>query len=144
MLARRLFLAAVLTGALALAACGGDNQSKGADKTTPPTVATTTSGATQMTEAPANLQTAFTITAKNVAFTPTKIDVPANQQLTVTFDNEDAGVAHNLHFKTPDDNKTDVKQGVDKETLTFTVAKAGTVDYMCDVHPTMKGELTVH
>lgn len=144
MLARRFVLVAVLTGTLAFAACGGDSQTKGADRTTVPSVATTAAGGTQMTEAPANLQTTVTITAKNVAFTPTKIEVPANQQLSVTFDNEDAGVAHNLHIKVPDEQKTDVKQGVDKETLTFTVTKAGKYEFMCDVHPTMKGDFIVH
>jgi plastocyanin len=142
---RRLLLVVLASGALLLAACGGDDQATGADRTTAPapTVATTTVRSTAETMAPEPMKTAFTITAKNVAFKPTKINAPAGQELTVTFDNQDNGVAHNLHFKTPDEVKTDVASGVDKETLKFTVSKAGTYDYVCDVHPAMKGELKV-
>ena len=143
MLARRVFLAAVAAGALVLAACGGDNQSKGADRTTVPPV-NSTQASDQMTAAPPNLQSTFTITAKNVAFSPTKIDAPANQELTVTFDNQDAGVAHNLHIKVPEEQKTDVKQGANQDTLKFTVTKPGKYEFMCDVHPTMKGQIVVH
>jgi plastocyanin len=127
---------------LLLAACGGDDQATGADRTTAPTVATT-KASTGETTPPPPMQTQFTITAKNVAFKPTKISAPVGQELEVTFDNQDNGVAHNLHFKTPDEVKTDVKSGVDKETLKFTVSKGGTYDYVCDVHPAMKGELKV-
>jgi plastocyanin len=148
LLARRALLATVAVGALVLAGCGGDDQATGADRTTRPSVATTTvsaNGGTKPTRPPepSPTETHFTITAKNVAFTPTKLRAPVNQELEITFDNEDAGVAHNIHFKTPNDDKTDVKQGVEKDTLKFTVAKKGTYDFLCDVHPTMKGELKV-
>jgi plastocyanin len=141
--ARRALFVAMALGALLLSACGGDDQAKGTDRTTAPTVATTNVRSTQETMPSESMETHFTITAKNIAFTPTKIHAPENQQLEIVFDNEDAGVAHNLHIKTPDEQKTDVKQGVGKDTLTFTVSKAGTYDYVCDVHPTMKGELKV-
>ena len=134
---------------LLLSACGGDSQRKGADRATPSTTVTTKAKADQtamteqpdMTEAP--LPTSVTITAKNVAFVPTKVTIAAKTDVTVTFDNQDAGVPHNLHFDTPDVVKTDVKNGPDQETLKLNVDKPGKYTFMCDVHPTMAGTLTV-
>ena len=61
----------------------------------------------------------------------------------ITFDNQDASVPHNLHFMTPTEAKTDVKTGPATATLHLNVDKPGTYDFACDVHPAMKGQLTV-
>jgi plastocyanin len=148
---RRLLPIAAALCALLLAACGGDSQKK---ESSSPTVASTTTtiasstttaaagGAT--TTAAGGMETHFTVTAKNVAFTPTKLTIPANEDVEITFDNQDSSVPHNLDIMTPTAFKTDVKSGPTKDTLKVNVAKAGTYDFQCDVHPTtMKGQITV-
>ena len=147
---RRLLPAVAAICALLFAACGGDSQKK---ETSSPTVATTvttvststtTAGGGVTTTAAGGMQTHFTVTAKNVAFTPTKLSIPANEDVEITFDNQDSSVPHNLDIMTPTAFKTDVKSGPTKDTLKVNVAKAGTYDYQCDVHPTtMKGQITV-
>ncbi len=144
MFSRRLSIVALAIGALLLSACGGDSQKKGADTTTPPTVATTqVSTSAPATTTGGGMKTHLTVVAKNVAFNPTTLTAPLNADIEITFDNQDSGVAHNFHLKTPDEVKTDVKTGPDKETVKVKVSKAGTYDYVCDVHPAMTGNLTV-
>jgi plastocyanin len=134
-----------------LSACGGDDQRHGADVATPATTTTAkaaqadhTGMTTGMTEAPpAALPTSVTIAAKNVAFVPTSLTIAKDTDVQVTFDNQDAGVPHNIHFDTPKTVKTDVKNGAGQDTFTLNVDKAGKYHYMCDVHPTMLGTLTV-
>lgn len=150
MSSRRLSLAAIALAALIFSACGGDSQKRGADITTPPTVATTTeatmhdmttvAGATSTMAAGGQT---YTIVAKNIAFDPKKLTIPVHQDVKIVFDNQDASVPHNVHFMTPKEAKTDTKNGPQKDTLTLNVDKAGTYKFLCDVHPTMTGELTV-
>jgi plastocyanin len=142
-------VALVVAMTLFLSACGGDSQKKGADTTTPPTVATTRVSATTPTSGgpsstSGGMAAHVTVVGKNVAFSPSKIGpIKVNEEVEIVFDNQDANVPHNIHFAAPIDEKTDVKTGPAKDTLKFKVAKAGTYDFTCDVHPTMKGELTV-
>ena len=42
------------------------------------------------------------MTAANLAFDPTTISLPAGQASTITFDNQDAGVPHNISIWTDD------------------------------------------
>lgn len=147
----RLFAAAVTAAALLLGACGGDDQQSGSDATTPETTSTTATstsvgGATATTADHDMGKTEFKITGKNIKFTPDKLTIPLNTKVTINFDNRDASVLHNIHFKTPTDAKTDIKEGKSggtKDTLELLVDTAGKYDFLCDVHPTMKGELTV-
>jgi plastocyanin len=103
-----------------------------------------------------------TITAKTATkFETAAITLPPNQDVTLTFDNEDQGIPHNIHFfsdqttgkgmtgcktgcETPPEVSTAVKAGIEKESFTFTTPGPGKYLYHCDVHPdTMKGTLTV-
>jgi plastocyanin len=151
-MSRSLLVVFAVTLTLLLGACGGDSQRLGADITTPPTIATTRVRATTPTTTASKMTSTtggavaprFTVVARNIAFVPSNIGpVKASDEVEITFDNQDANVPHNLHFAAPIDQKTDVKTGPAKDTLKFTIAKAGTYDFSCDVHPTMKGELTV-
>jgi plastocyanin len=146
---RRLLVVSAALIALLFSACGGDDQRKGADVTTPPTTATTETTMHDMTTlagGPSTTEankTTLTIVAKNIAFEPKNISIAVNQAADVVLDNQDASVPHNLHFLTPDEVKTDTKNGPNKQTAHIKVDKAGTYKYLCDVHPTMTGELTV-
>jgi plastocyanin len=146
---------AAAIAALLLGACGGDDQESGSDveatattSTTAATATTAATGATTATTAHSDGmdKTEFKITAKNIAFSPDKLTIPLAKEVKIVFDNRDNAVPHNIHFKTPTDVKTDVKEGKSagvKDTVQLNVDKAGTYDFLCDVHPTMKGELTV-
>ena len=146
---RRLLLVATALAALILSACGGDSQRSGADRTTPPTVATTEATSHDMTTIAGGPSTTaheartITIVAKNIAFVPNKVAIATNEDVKIVIDNQDASVPHNIHFLTPKEVKTDTKNGVSQQSARLKVDKAGTYKYLCDVHPTMTGELTV-
>lgn len=158
---RRSLAVALATAVLLLGACGGDDQESGSDviadttETTATTETTemtdstegptTTAGATATTKAPAS-KTKFTIVAKNIKFDPDKLTIPVATEVEITLDNRDNAVPHNIHFKTPTEVKSDLKEGKSsgvKDRMKLKVDQAGTYEFLCDVHPTMKGELTV-
>jgi plastocyanin len=105
-----------------LLACGGDEADPGAPVTEQTIVSTTSD---------------FDVEA---------FAVPAGEEVTVTYDNQDDGVAHNLRFdlKGEPSPQTRTANGPDTQTITFAVAEAGTYTYVCDVHPAaMRGTLRV-
>lgn len=67
-------------------------------------------------------------------------------EVTIHFNNQDAGVVHNIQFFSPSGasvGATALVAGPSLDALTFTVG-AGTYAYKCDVHPgTMRGRLIV-
>jgi mono/diheme cytochrome c family protein/plastocyanin len=98
---------------------------------------------------PATASTDLTLVAQGLAFDTATLLGVAGQPLTITYDNRDAGVPHNLHvFKGKDATGADValsdiKSGPVTETLKLGPLDAGDYYYRCDVHPTtMEGILT--
>ena len=91
-----------------------------------------------------------TIVGRNLLFEPRTVTASAGAQATVIFDNQDAGVLHNIRFyanrnRTATLAATEVKPGPAQDTLNFTVPTTpGNYPFICDVHPdTMTGNLTV-
>jgi plastocyanin len=121
--------------------------SPGADATdTPATSEPTAAGPSET--APAGGPTAITIAGISSEFDVEEFEAPAGR-LTVTFDNQDGGVIHNIHFyRGPDSDgesvaETELEVGPIEQTITFDV-EPGEYYYVCDAHPTtMEGTLTV-
>lgn len=87
------------------------------------------------------------VVTTNFDFDPDCITT-SGDRLKVTYDNKEDGVKHNIHFKdaksSTGDAKTDLKAGPDVQTITLVDLKPGeTYTYVCDIHSSMKGELTV-
>jgi plastocyanin len=91
-----------------------------------------------------------TIIGQNLAFNQRTINASAGAQVTVTFDNQDAGVLHNIHFfanrnRTAPLASSELRPGPATDTISFTAPAApGTYPFICDAHPdTMTGNLSV-
>lgn len=106
-------------------ACGGT------PSTTTTAEMTTTTGSSETTTS----ETSFTVNIKSFAFVPATITVPVGS--TVTWTNND----------TPGhDVKGDTFQSplmAKGETFQYKFEKAGTYNYVCGVHPAMKGVVIV-
>ncbi len=92
-------------------------------------------GVGDLADAPAG-ETGASIAIKNFTYSPIPAQVSLGQSITVT--NEDSAV-HTLTVPGGIDSG-DLVQG---KSFTFTPAEAGTVDYLCDIHQYMKGQIRV-
>lgn len=87
-----------------------------------------------------------TVVTKKFDFEPGCITA-APGSLTVRYDNTEKGVEHNFHLRDaktasgPD--RTDLKAGPDVQTITYVNLKPGRYTFVCDLHPAMKGTVTV-
>jgi plastocyanin len=86
-----------------------------------------------------------TVSAHNIAFDPTEVTAPAGAAFTLSFDNQDAGIPHDVQVKDGSGAvvfKTDVFPGVGKRDYSVPALAAGTYPFACSVHPNMTGTLT--
>jgi plastocyanin len=121
--------------ALTAAACGDVDD---------PDVAQTGTTAARSSEPPGG--GGVTIVAKDTAFDTITLDATVGETLTITYDNRDDGIAHNLHVEgvSAGDANTDIEEGPTTQTLEVSFDDAGEVAYFCDVHPQqMRGTVTV-
>src|SRR6266542_3386213 len=72
----------------------------------------------------------ISLTAKGIAFDKTKLSVPAGKPFAIAFDNQDAGIQHDV-------------QVFDNESFTGTPLETGEYYFHCDIHPTMSGIVAV-
>ncbi|MGK2950371.1 MAG: cupredoxin domain-containing protein [Acidimicrobiales bacterium] len=64
-------------------------------------------------------------------------------ELVIEVDNQDDGVAHNVHLPDhPESPATPLEPGPSSQELAVEV-EAGAYEYICDIHPNMVGTLTV-
>jgi plastocyanin len=118
--ASALVLAAAL--ALVLAACGGSDNNAASSSAKP---ATGGSGEAK-------------VSMKNIKFVPMDISAKVGQKITWTNDDP---VAHTVTAqKGADFDSGTVNSG---GTFSFTPKKAGTIDYVCTIHPGQTGTITV-
>ena len=85
------------------------------------------------------------IVAKDIKFAPTAPTVPAGASVTLTLDNQDATVSHDIEVFDAAGNvvaQTEIAAGPNTRSVTFTLA-AGRYPFRCTVHPReMTGVLT--
>ena len=134
----------VLTALLLLTACGAQaGQSSAAPAghaSTPTPMPSMPMPASTASAAPGPAVATDQVTISNFAFSPATITVKVGT--TVTWTNQDQD-AHTVSFRSgPDGEKTSqpLQMG---DTYSFTFTKAGTVAYICSIHPFMKGTVEV-
>jgi plastocyanin len=141
-------LALALLLAVALAACGGggdDGGDTGGDTETE----TADDGGGASTE----LTLTAPVGASNDGFAETSLTAPADTAFTITFDNQDEGIPHNVQIFEGDDTSAtpvfapegdELITGPDTAVYEVPALPAGTYTFNCLSHPTtMVGTLTV-
>lgn len=117
-----------------LAGCGDDDDSSTGD-------AATTEAGGDATETGGDAEAAEAVTIEIVStsdgFDPSTISVAVGSE--VTWTNSDDTV----HTTTADDATWDSEQLDGGEKFTFTAEEPGSYPYVCDIHPSMVGELVV-
>ncbi len=128
---RGILLALCAIVALAAAGCGSSNSSS--------TSSGSSSGSSSTAAASSSSSSGgVAIKMQNIAFDPKAVTVKVGQK--VTWTNDDS-VDHNVTSKSGESIKSDNfgKGG----TFSFTPTKAGTISYVCTIHPGMVATLTV-
>lgn len=91
--------------------------------------------------------TSAEITAEGIAFNSASLVLQAGIPVTIDFDNQDAGIPHNVAVYTDKTATTKIFAeppfaGPRRMTYSFTAPQAGTYYFRCDAHPTMEGTIT--
>jgi len=136
---------AVILAVAQAAACGGDDE-----KDSTGGQATTRSAASPTGGGGGGNAVDLEIAAENTEYDVTELTAPAGADVTLVFDNDDAGTQHNWSLyedeaATKEIFEGDVITGVDSIDYTFTAPEEpGTYHFHCDIHPNvMKGEFIV-
>jgi plastocyanin len=102
-------------------------------------------------EAPAptdggNAAGAIKITALNIAFDPTEVTAPADAPFVIEFDNQDAGIPHDVVIKDSMNASVFTGELVTGPMVTqyqVQALAAGDYTFVCTVHPNMVGNMQV-
>ena len=134
----------VLTVAAGTGGAGGGTPSAGPPTSSPPTQSPQTPSPSASGSSGASAQ----ISAHSFQFDVSSLTFPADTAVTLTFDNQDAGVPHNVAIYSDSAYTAsvftgDLVTGPKKATYVIPALSAGTYYFRCDVHPTMIGTLTV-
>ena len=118
----------LLALAATLAACSGAS----ANPATPAAPAGSPSGDT------------VSVVAKDITFTTPAVSAPAGKAFTIAFDNQD-GAPHNIVISDPSGAQVFKGEIVASQKVDYQVPAlaAGTYSFLCEVHPDMKGTITV-
>jgi plastocyanin len=129
---------ALLLSAIAFvpAACGGDDEEPTVQDTQPnPTAAG--ESAEDAAGGGSSAEGTVEVVMKGFAFEPKEVTVKVGQ--TVTWRNEDDA----KHDAFSEESGLDTADIGKNGTTTYKPDKAGTINYICSIHPSMKGTLTV-
>lgn len=97
------------------------------------------------TPAPSLPAADVSLAAQNIAFTPTELTLPAGKPFTLAFDNQDAGVPHDVAIKDASGAevfKGDIVTGPAVVVYDVPAIPAGQYTFICTVHPNMTGTAT--
>jgi mono/diheme cytochrome c family protein/plastocyanin len=86
------------------------------------------------------------VSAQNIAFEQSQISAPAGSPFTIHFDNKDAGTLHNVAIKDASGAEVfngQIITGPAQADYQVPALNAGTYTFVCSVHPSMTGTLTV-
>jgi mono/diheme cytochrome c family protein/plastocyanin len=106
------------------------------------------SGSAGPTESPAasgDAGTSVSIVASGIAFTTTQVTAPADTPFTIVFENQDAGVPHNVAISDASGAEVfmgEIFTGVATMEYQVPALPAGEYTFICTVHPNMTGTLT--
>ena len=95
---------------------------------------------------PAPPSAGSTVVGRNISFSTDTLSATVGEQVTITFDSQDANIPHNFHVlaESQGDFKTEVQPGPNIQSVTFTINAPGTYRFQCDVHPgQMNGTLEI-
>jgi plastocyanin len=124
---RRTLLLLCALVALAAAGCGGGNDNGGS-----------TGSGSSSTPASSSSGGGVAIKMQNIQFAPKDVTVKVGQKVTWT---NDDNTDHNVTAESGADFKS--KDFGNGATFSFTPDKAGTIKYVCTIHPGMTATLTV-
>lgn len=132
---RRFLIVPLAAVSLAVAGCGSDDSTDPGPDGAPSAVESTPSTETDAAEGNGDIAT---VGMKGIAFNPEDITVKVGQKVTWT-NNED--VPHNVTSEEGADfaSETFGEGG----TFEYTPEEAGTIKYVCTIHPGMDGTVTV-
>jgi cytochrome c oxidase subunit 2 len=91
-------------------------------------------------------QVTVQLAAQNIAFDKTEITAPPQQNFTIEFHNNDAGIPHNVEIKDSGGASLfqgEIFNGVDTRLYAVPALNAGDYTFVCTVHPNMTGALSV-
>ena len=124
---KRVIVVLMVGSSLALSACGGDEDAAPAASASTPAASTT--------PAPSG---GASVAIKDFAFAPKAIEAKVGQE--ITWSNDDAA-AHTVTAKSGGDlDSGTLAQGA---SFSFTPKQAGTIEYFCEIHPSMVGTIEV-
>ena len=92
--------------------------------------------------------TTVQVTAKNLQFDKKSLAAPADQEFTIQFSNQDAGVPHNVSVFMDRSGgepllEGEIVTGVTETTYDGPALEAGDYFFVCEVHPNMNGTFKV-
>lgn len=86
------------------------------------------------------------LVALNIQFDRTELSTAADTPFTITLDNQDAGIPHNVEIRDAGGASLflgEIYNGVETRTYEIPALAAGSYTFICTVHPNMVGTLTV-